>query len=121
MLLAAGLLLAACTRSEPIRLGFLGSLTGRSSDLAEAARNGAMLAIEQRNLAGGVHGRTIELTVRDDAENPDVAAKAAAELSASGVKAIIGPIMFASVILKVRAALSATPTASTSNSSAMIK
>lgn len=97
-LLAACLLLTACTRSEPIRLGFLGSLTGRGSDLAEAARNGAMLAIEQRNLAGGIRGRTIELTVRDDANDPEIAAKAAAELSASGVQAIIGPITSSMVV-----------------------
>ena len=104
LVLAAGLLATACSRPEPIRLGFLGSLSGRSSDLAEAARNGAMLAIEQRNRAGGVHGRTVELAVRDDADNPDVAAKAAAELSAAGVKAIIGPITSSMVLAALPAA-----------------
>ncbi|MCK7499157.1 MAG: ABC transporter substrate-binding protein [Comamonadaceae bacterium] len=92
LMLAASLVLAACSPTESLRLGFLGGLSGRSYDLAEAARNGVLLAIEQRNLAGGIDGRAIELVVRDDGEKPGGAAQGAAELVASGVVAIIGPI-----------------------------
>jgi branched-chain amino acid transport system substrate-binding protein len=92
LMLAAVLILAACGPTEPVRLGFLAGLSGRSSDLGEAARNGVMLAIEQRNLAGGIDGREIELIIRDDGANPETAAQATAELVASGVAAIIGPI-----------------------------
>jgi branched-chain amino acid transport system substrate-binding protein len=45
----ATLLLIACGPQEPIRIGFIGELTGNSADLGEAGRNGAMLAIEQAN------------------------------------------------------------------------
>ena len=92
LMLAASLILAACGPTKPVQLGFLAGLSGRSADLGEAARNGVMLAIEQRNLAGGINGRAIELIVRDDREDPETAARGAAELAASGVAAIIGPI-----------------------------
>jgi ABC-type branched-subunit amino acid transport system substrate-binding protein len=61
----ATLLLIACGPQEPIRIGFIGELTGNSADLGEAGRNGAMLAIEQANQGGGINGRPIELLARD--------------------------------------------------------
>jgi len=89
---AASSVLAACGPTEPVRLGFLAGLSGRIADLGEAARNGVLLAIEQRNRAGGINGRPIELVIRDDKETAESAARGAAELAASGVVAIVGPI-----------------------------
>ncbi len=54
-------------------------MSGRVADLGVAGRNGAMLAIEQRNAAGGIHGRAVELVVKDDEQNPEVAKKAVAK------------------------------------------
>jgi branched-chain amino acid transport system substrate-binding protein len=93
LMFAACLVLAACEpANKPVRLGFLAGMSGRSSDLGEAARNGVLLAIEQRNLAGGINGRTIELMIRDDRSKPEIAIKAVAEMVNSDVVAIIGPI-----------------------------
>ena len=70
----AGLLaLAACAPPEPLRLGFVGGLSGRVADLGIEGRNGAMLAVEQRNKLGGVNGRQVELVVEDDQQNVDAA------------------------------------------------
>jgi branched-chain amino acid transport system substrate-binding protein len=88
---AISLSLLACTPAEPIRIGFLGGLTGRAADVGEAGRNGVQLAIEQRNERGGIKGRTIELITRDDAQDRDVTAKSTAELLAEDVEAVIGP------------------------------
>jgi branched-chain amino acid transport system substrate-binding protein len=84
---------AACTREQhPVKLGFVGALTGRGADLGVAGRNGAMLAIEQRNAAGGIKGRPVELLVRDDEQSTETARRAVAELIGQNVPAIIGPM-----------------------------
>ncbi|WP_277058400.1 ABC transporter substrate-binding protein [Trichlorobacter lovleyi] len=85
-------LLAACAPKEPVRIGFIGGMSGRVADLGVAGRNGAMLAIEQRNAAGGIHGRTVELVVKDDGQNPEIAQKAVAELLNNRLELIIGPM-----------------------------
>lgn len=86
------LTLQACGPQEPIRLGFLGGLSGRVADLGEAGRDGALLAVEDANAAGGVYGRKIELLIQDDEQNPAVAIKSTEALIAFGVVAIIGPM-----------------------------
>jgi len=86
----ATLLLAACGPQEPIRIGFIGELTGNSADLGEAGRNGAMLAIEQANQSGGINGRPIELLARDTGSTPATAISSAKELLDARVVAVIG-------------------------------
>lgn len=86
------LALTACAPPEPIKLGFLGGLSGRVADLGEAGRSGAQLAVEEANAAGGMGGRKIELMVRDDAQNSGTAVAATEALVAAGVVAIIGPM-----------------------------
>lgn len=90
--LLLSLLLAACSPPEPIRLGFVGGLTGRVADLGEAGRNGFQLAVEQVNAAGGVAGRKIEILVKDDSQDIAQAKRATEALVAAKVTAIIGPM-----------------------------
>ncbi len=71
-------------------MGFAGTLTGRLSDLGMAGLHGVVIAVEEVNAMGGVHGRPIELIVRDDHQDPRVAAKVDKELIDKGVAAIIG-------------------------------
>jgi len=85
-------LLSGCGPREPLRIGFIGGLSGHVADLGEAGRNGAQIAIEEINRAGGIKGRQIELIVRDDAQSPEKAIAAANELIAARVEAIIGPL-----------------------------
>lgn len=84
--------IAACGPQEPIRIGFIGGLSGRVVDLGEAGRNGAQIAIEQVNQAGGIGGRQVELVVHDDAQSPEKAIAVAEALIALRVEAIIGPM-----------------------------
>jgi branched-chain amino acid transport system substrate-binding protein len=90
--LTAALLLTACGPSEPIRIGYVGGLTGRVADLGIAGRNGFQLAVEQMNAAGGVQGRQIEVIVKDDVQDPAQAKRVTEELVAAKVVAIIGPM-----------------------------
>jgi len=90
--LLAGLSLPSCQKTEKIRLGFVGGLTGRNGDLGTAGRDGALLAIEAINAGGGVGGKRIELVIRDDQSDPEEAKKVVSELVSAKVIAIVGPM-----------------------------
>jgi branched-chain amino acid transport system substrate-binding protein len=118
-LLAAALLpaLAACARPEPIRLGYVGGLSGRHYDLGVSGRNGAQLAVADLNGAGGVAGRPLELLVRDDAQDAEVARRVVAELADLGVQAIVGHMTSSMAVASLpvaeaRGVLMVSPTAS---------
>lgn len=92
LLCACGLALTACGPAEPVRLGFLGGLSGRVADLGIDGRNGALLAVELRNAAGGIKSRRVELVSEDDEQDPAVARRAFQSLAGRKVAAIIGPM-----------------------------
>ena len=54
VLAASSLLLSACGDKEPILLGFVAGVSGRTADLGIGGRNGLQLAIEQANAAGAI-------------------------------------------------------------------
>lgn len=66
--------------TKPIRVGFIGPLTGASTEMGTASRLGAELAINEINQAGGYLGRKFELVIRDDKANPDEGLRAAQDL-----------------------------------------
>lgn len=66
--------------SKPIRVGFIGPLTGASAEMGTASRLGAELAINEINQVGGFLGRKFELVERDDKANPDEGLRAAQDL-----------------------------------------
>ena len=76
---------AACRRpAKPVKVGFIGNLTGSFSDWGIASRNGFLLAVEQINSAGGIDGRQVEVVVRNDDFSHELAAKAVEELADMG-------------------------------------
>lgn len=78
-----------CSES-PYRIGFVGGLTGRSSDLGVQGRNGVILAVEEINREGGINGKPLQLLTRDDKQDPQTALKVNRELIDEGVIVIIG-------------------------------
>lgn len=82
----------ACEKEKPVMLGFVAGLTGRVADLGIAGRNGAMLAVEHRNASGGVHGRPVQLIVKDDEQNVETAKRVVAELIGMDLRVIVGPM-----------------------------
>ncbi|MDF1553127.1 MAG: ABC transporter substrate-binding protein [Deferrisomatales bacterium] len=90
--LAVLVTLCACTDKTPVQIGFVGGLSGRVADLGISGRDGVLLAVEQRNAQGGIHGRPVRLLVRDDRQDPETARVAVQELIDSGVAAIVGPM-----------------------------
>lgn len=82
----------AAPAGEPLRIGFYAPLSGASTDIGASARNGARLAVEEINAAGGVLGRPLELVERDDEGNPDKGVAAVTDLvDQAHVVAVIGP------------------------------
>ena len=117
LLVAAALLLAACGAPEPVRVGFIAELTGRSADLGEAGRNAMMMVADEFRESGRFGGRPVEIIVRDIGASTETARRSAEELVAAGVEVIVGPMNSASIdaILPVTEAagvLLLTPTAS---------
>jgi len=86
------LCLYACGPREPIRIGLIAGLSSRTSDTGEGARNGLLLAIEQRNAQGGIQGRKIEMVAADDGQDPVKAVQAINELIAARPSIILGPL-----------------------------
>ena len=93
--------MVGCEKSKPIRVGFVGGLTGRLSDLGIAGRNGVILAVEETNKAGGINRRPLELITKDDKQDPKMAVKVDKELINEGVVAIIGHMTSAMSIAAV--------------------
>ncbi len=69
------LLIAACggnrAAKQPVKLGFIGSLSGASASIGEWEIHGVRLALEEVNAQGGVcDGRKISLICHDDESDP---------------------------------------------------
>lgn len=91
MLFLLSLALSACSSdSSPIIIGLSGQLTGELADLGVPSRNGAELAIEAVNAAGGINGRKLKLIAKDDGNTPERALQVDQELVAAGAVAVIG-------------------------------
>jgi branched-chain amino acid transport system substrate-binding protein len=85
-------IVCGCGDSTPIRIGFLGGMSGRYSTLGEGGRDGLLLAIEDVNAAGGINGRKVELVIRNDAQEEAAARQGIDDLLSQGVVAIVGPM-----------------------------
>ncbi len=85
------LLSTGCAKEE-IKIGFAGSLTGRSSALGVSARNGVLLAVEELNEKGGIKGTKVKLIIKDDRNDTYIAKNEINELIENNVSAIIGNV-----------------------------
>lgn len=94
LLSLSALTLAACEGggdSGPIKIGYLGPLTGDAAPYGVDTLNGVKLAVDEINAAGGIKGRMIELVAEDSRCTGADAASAAQKLvNVDKVVAIIG-------------------------------
>lgn len=82
--------LMGCLAKKTIKIGYVGGLTGRFSDIGISGKNGVILAIEEANAADKLKGNLIELIAKDDQNNAEAAITADRELVNEGAKVIIG-------------------------------
>ncbi|WP_216587594.1 ABC transporter substrate-binding protein [Streptomyces brasiliscabiei] len=74
----------------PIEIGMITSLTGSLQTLGTEGRKAAELAVDQINADGGVLGRQLKLTVKDDKSLPDQSVLAFNAFKDQGVAAVLG-------------------------------
>ncbi|MGB9734763.1 MAG: branched-chain amino acid ABC transporter substrate-binding protein [bacterium] len=90
MVLVLSFLLSCTHKSNVIRIGVAGPMTGDQSIFGRDERRGVELAIEEWNKKGGVLGKKIELIVEDDQHDPRQAVAVANRLVTDGVVGVIG-------------------------------
>ena len=83
--------LCGCQPAPPIKVGFVGGLSGRVSELTVDAHNGTQLAIETLNARAG--GPRYELHSHDDGHSADQAPAVIDALADEGDAFAIGPII----------------------------
>lgn len=85
------LTVAGCAEPpESIPIGFIGRFARDNLDLTLGTRNGAQLAIDRFNSAGGLHGRPLELVLADETDSS--LEQIVAEFRRRGVEFVIGPL-----------------------------
>ncbi|MBC8414181.1 MAG: ABC transporter substrate-binding protein [Nitrospira sp.] len=89
-LLFISLIFSSCELQKPVKIGYVGGLTGRVAGLGIAGRDGVMLAVEEANKENGINGRSVSLIVKDDKQDVETAVRVDNELIQEGVAAIIG-------------------------------
>ena len=82
-------LLLGCEK-EPIKLGFIADISTKQSQLGVDARNSVELYINKINLEGGINGRKIELVIKDDGSDSDMASEAHKAFKEEGVNFVVG-------------------------------
>ncbi len=95
---------ARAQTTQPIKIGFISSLSGAQAPLGQPMLLGAQIAVDQINKAGGVNSRMLELIARDDKAKPADATVAARELAGSGVNLLCG-VVSSAVALAISAML----------------
>ncbi|MFI4890704.1 MAG: ABC transporter substrate-binding protein [Steroidobacterales bacterium] len=73
-------LIVSAHAAEPIKVGLSGPFTGGSSSMGVSMRDGAKLAVDEINKAGGVLGRPIQLVERDDEAKNELGVQVTQEL-----------------------------------------
>lgn len=90
ILLTVGVFVFQSLKSKPIKIGYVASLSGINAELGISGRNGAMLAVDNINKAGGINGRTLSLEIKNDENNIDSALLADQAFLSEGINLIIG-------------------------------
>jgi branched-chain amino acid transport system substrate-binding protein len=83
----------SCSSGNAIKVGLVVPLTGDVKTFGESTRNGAMLAIDEVNAAGGINGKQIAVVATDDKNDPTETSNAGAKLiDMDRVVAVIGSV-----------------------------
>jgi branched-chain amino acid transport system substrate-binding protein len=95
LLVLVMLALSACggAGGKTVKVAILAPLSGDVATFGQSTRDGAMMAIEEWNAAGGVDGKTVEVIVEDSQCSAEPAVSAANKvIDQDGVKFIIGEV-----------------------------
>jgi len=60
----------ATKAAEPIKIAIIGAMSGTNAVLGDWMKKGVTLAVEEKNAAGGICGRQIQIIIYDDEADP---------------------------------------------------
>lgn len=80
------------TASDKLIIGGIGPLTGAAATYGQAVKNGAALAVDEINAAGGVNGIKLDLQFEDDEHDAEKSVNAYNTLKDKGAKILIGSV-----------------------------
>ena len=93
VLAAAWVLMAGAAAADSIKIGMVVPMSGPGAESGRFQAQGAKLAAEEINAAGGVLGRPLELVIEDDqTTNPGTVLAFSKLAGDAGIPAFIGPI-----------------------------
>jgi branched-chain amino acid transport system substrate-binding protein len=87
--------------AEPIKIGYIATLTGEGSTWGQHERDGALMAVKEINAAGGLLGRPIELIHYDIKGKPEDAVNAVRRLVHEDKVVAIGGSNYSSIQLAI--------------------
>ena len=79
-------------------IGGIGPITGAAAVYGNAVKNGAQLAVNEINAAGGVNGMTLEFNFQDDEHDAEKSVNAYNTLKDKGMKLLVGTVTSAPCI-----------------------
>ncbi|MGM0443415.1 MAG: ABC transporter substrate-binding protein [Fibrobacterota bacterium] len=77
--------------NQPLGIAVMGSFSRTVFDVSVDGRDGALLAMEEINEAGGIAGRSITPILLDDQENKTIARQKGRRIRTSEIPLVIGP------------------------------
>ena len=81
---------SASDGDKDVMLGLIGPMTGDYANYGTSVRNGAQIAVDEINAAGGVNGWTFSLNTQDSQGDPDSAVSAYGKLMDDGMDVSVG-------------------------------
>ena len=91
-LAASVILTTSAVAAEVMRIGLVNETTGPNAEAGVYTVNGARIATEEINKAGGILGKQVELVMEDNQSTNPGTVLAFSKLVGEGVPAVIGPI-----------------------------
>jgi branched-chain amino acid transport system substrate-binding protein len=89
---------------DVIKIGLVASMSGDNKPWGEDSYEGAKLAVEEINAAGGIQGKKVELLLGDSASKQEQAKTAAEDLMSKGAIALVGEVSSGNTIQMAKSA-----------------
>ena len=83
----------ASASSDEVLLGLIGPMTGDYANYGTSVRDGAQIAVDEINAAGGVNGMKLALSTQDSQGDPDSAVSAYNKLMDDGMDISLGCVL----------------------------
>lgn len=75
-----------------IKIGLVASINGELKPWGMDSQNGALLAVDEINKAGGINGKQVQLLIEDSNSTPEQGKTAAERLISKGCVAVVGEV-----------------------------